>query len=335
MRVTPVSVRNNRSNNRNFSKQNVSTNPVNVTFSSAFDDSYRLVLDSKKFNILYETTEELKKLAEIFHLEDTRDLCETRYSGLIFKHADKVRRAQEIFEPYVAVVRENKKKITERVDVLLGKHLIGIDNKADQKFNVGREYLLRLEAEQNGAVNDAKIPNGILIWGPSNEKDVFVEWIRNQAKALYKEINYDHKAPFESIQRIVDTAKNAETVYKLNNLRTLLTVKNLDRLLSDTQSQESRKAIARFKAFSENLEKNYHTTIMTKTDMPLDKLEQAAIGPQRFTLKVKLNDGITEAEKYELQAHQTELKRLADMAEQKNHYYKEVFYPDYDPDRYM
>lgn len=75
--------------------------------------------------------------------------------------------------------------------------------------------------------------------------------------------------------------KASELEYQKTGKRTIVEIHNLDELLT----RETRRdviAIAHFKSFAELASEKYHTTMLMRTDKPLENFESASISCGRF-----------------------------------------------------
>jgi hypothetical protein len=95
-----------------------------------------------------------------------------------------------------------------------------------------------------------------------------------------------------TIKEISKIALDAEKNFQFSNIRTLLEVENLDSMLTNKNSQEGLKIIARFKGLIERLSENYHTTLIMQTNKPLSDFEEASLATHRFGLQLELKEGI-------------------------------------------
>ena len=80
--------------------------------------------------------------------------------------------------------------------------------------------------------------------------------------------------------------------------------------------------IAHFKSFAELASEKFHTTLLFKTDMPLENFESASIGPNRFGLKVKLTNELSESDEQKVKDIRQEITRLDKMTDKTNEYIK-------------
>ena len=191
---------------------------------------------------------------------------------------------------------------------LLEKEISGEGNIMEKKLEVRERFLDFLQIEQN---TDRKVPieNGILIYGNSRKKDDFINWLKNTAEVSFKEIEYDENKPFDSIKAIKQALKNAQTGYEYTDRRSILYIKNLDKLLTN-KSDENVIMIAHFKSFAELASSKYHTTLLFKTDLPLENFESASIATGRFGLKVKLTNELSEKDEQKVKDLKQEINRL-------------------------
>ena len=148
------------------------------------------------------------------------------------------------------------------------------------------------------------------LFANSTRASLFVEWFKKNVPANFEEITYDNSEPFESIKQIVAKAEDAENIFKRTGKRTILYIQDMDKLLTDEESKESRQMISRFKQFVEHCSERYHTTVLLTTDYPLDEFEDASIASHRFETQIMLKDGIKPKQKTELKELQKEKERL-------------------------
>ena len=83
--------------------------------------------------------------------------------------------------------------------------------------------------------------------------------------------------------------KASELEYQKTGKRTIVEVHNLDELLTH-KTKENVRTIAHFKSFAELASEKFHTTILMRTDKPLENFESASIGPNRFLVKLKIKE---------------------------------------------
>lgn len=302
----------------NYTSRTIMTNKQNNnsdTFQKSALPSFKgYCVNKKLFNIIGESDDKLKTLAEVFYKEPDSQIkkaCEIRHTNFIGHiSSSKAERAYNEFMPHVNKVREHSQQLEQDIAKLTELSAKGDSNFSKQQDRIAKDFFELLKIEQSGR----KIPNrnGIFIYGdaPNFDKKDFVEWFKKNVPANFEEITYDDTEPFESIKRIVANAENAEFVHKQTGKRTVLYIKEMDRLLTDEQSIESRRMIGRFKQFAEHCSERYHTTILLTTAYPLDEFEDASIASHRFETQIKLKDGIKPNQKLELENLQKEKDRL-------------------------
>ena len=153
---------------------------------------------------------------------------------------------------------------------------------------IKRNFLDFIAVEKKGYEIIAKELNGILITGKSKEaREEMVNWIIRESGVYNEKVIFDKNKPLESMKQIMEKARNAEAIFPVKNIRTIVYVENLDDFLAD-QSSENRKKIAKWNRFAEHVSEQYHTTILFQSDKP-EKLEAASIAPHRVGLEVNLD----------------------------------------------
>lgn len=324
-------------NNINKLQTNMIQNSVLDSFTKASSPSfsgYFPVVNKKEFNILNQPESKLIELAEIFHKTSDNDIktaCDERYSHLItemFKNENDKERAlaYEKFMPYVEKVREHAQDVEDKISNLNKIAAKGDSNLYKQEDILSKTFFELLKIEQTGR----KIPdfNGILVYGNASkaDKDEFVDWLKINVPAQIKEFTYDEENPFESIKKIVAMAENAEKIYKIGGKRTILYLKDIDKLLTQDDCIENRRMIGKFKQLAEHCSELYHTTLLINTSYQLDDFEDASIASHRFGNKIKINDGIKQKQKEELKKLQEEKNRLTEAASSVNNYFKYEYY---------
>ena len=163
---------------------------------------------------------------------------------------------------------------------------------------IKNDFLDSIAVEKKGYEIIAKELNGVLITGKSKEaREEMVNWIIRESGVYNEKVIFDKNKPLESMKQIMEKARNAEAIFPVKNIRTIVYVENLDDFLAD-QSSENRKKIAKWNRFAEHVSEQYHTTILFQSDKP-EKLEAASIAPHRVGLEVNLDLEYTEADKKE------------------------------------
>ncbi len=324
MKISPISNFNySQKFNRNNNITNTINNPYNLSFKSSYDDVYYVDVPLKSFDPLNADENELKNLGEVFHkYSDVETLCKRRYgTGLFTKYENT--RAYEAYQKLsksINETRKHKNELVAEMNNLLNKEITGEGNMMEKKMEVKDSFLDLLRIEQNTG-RKVPIENGILIYGNSRKKDDFINWLKNTSETAFKEIEYDENKPFDSIKAIKQALKNAQTGYEYTDRRSILYIKNLDKLLTN-KSKENIIMIAHFKSFAELASEKFHTTLLFKTDMPLENFESASIGPNRFGLKVKLTNELSESDEQKVKDIRQEITRLDKMTDKTNEYIK-------------
>lgn len=278
----------------------------------------------KNLKILEKTKSELIDLAEYFHkaAEDiVREACGSEKFLTIFNKDKYIRQYERLSEAIKEVIA-GKEEMLARISVLEPKKALGIGNLVEQKDRVDRQFLSLLKAEKRG--EDVPVTNGILVYGSSKEKEGFIEWLINSSGVVVKRFKHDSNNPMATIETIVNTAEKSETAFQHSNTRTILVVDNLDEMLTKQDGIDDIEMIGRFKGFVEHLSKDFHTTLVTKTDKALDDFEPASIAAHRFGIKADLKDGISQDELKELERLSKEVKRLDDKAKNYNKFYVNI-----------
>lgn len=304
----------------NTISNSLQANKLKLSF-GAYCDEYRVEKPKKSFDPLNTSTEGIKQLGEVFHEHDGfESLCRRQYSdgGLFGKYENSAAyKAYQRLLTSVNTAKNHKNNVLSELNPILQRKTLGEGDMLDKKIEFKQNFLTMLELEKKG--KKPPIYNGILLYGSSRKKDEFIEWIKNEAKASFKEIYYNENEPFNSIKNIVSASQDAQRVYEHTGNRTVLFVKNLDKLLTN-QDDENLLMIGRFKSFVENAAQNYHTTILMKTDLPLNDFEDASIGTQRFGCKIKLTSELSPKDENRINELSTELTRLKNMTQKVHEY---------------
>lgn len=237
--------------------------------------------------------------------------------------------AANILYPFIEKIQNKKSQLLSTISNLTGKALAGDSNLAEQKIILKQEFINLFKLNPD-VLKDNTIANGIMIYGKEPDKDSFITWINNETNAIFKNITFNPDSASESIKKISEMAKESELAYQRTKLRSIIYVKDLDKLLTNRNNFMGIQNIGKFKGFVERASRDYHTTILMKTDKPISDFEQASIGDQRFK-KINLNGGITEDEKASLNYAKNEISRLKQKAAKVYEtYYDRVV--DYDTD---
>lgn len=325
MKISPISNFNSTQKlNKNNNITNTINNPYNFSFKSSDDvDVYYVDFPLKNFDPLNAEENELKKLGEVFHkYSDVETLCKRRYGTGLFTKYENTRayQAYQKLSNSIDKTRKHKNDVVTQMNNILDKEITGEGNMMEKKMEVRNQFLDFLQIEQNTG-RKVPIENGILIYGNSRKKDDFINWLKNTSETAFKEIEYDEKKPFDSIKAIKQALKNAQTGYEYTDRRSILYIKNLDKLLTN-ESDENLIMIAHFKSFAEVASSKYHTTLLFKTDLPLENFESASIATGRFGLKVKLTNELSENDEHKVKDLRQEITRLDKMTDKTNEYIK-------------
>lgn len=303
--------------NNNFRplQSKVST-PVADTFSSknvsfgVYPEYYHIPHAKKEFDPLNAPDKELQQMA--MNLNDYTDeqlhwLIDLRYQkGFLTSDTEGKRRtAFDRLQPRLQDIRRDKKALMEKIEKLSLKELNGTSNVVSQKLNLKQKYLAPLERMVSGN-QTISVANGILIHGKAdnNTKNDFRQWLFNEAAQMgvsAVNVDFSSRNPEKSFEKLNAALENSKRYNKMTGLHTITFVDGIDSLLTDVKNDEALDYIDDFKTMVENASKNYHTTFVIQTNMPLDDFDSASIGNQRFNLKFNLNAGITDEEKKELE----------------------------------
>lgn len=298
-----------KSNYIDSSMKDLSTNKTNFVLNFG-SGHWRL----KKINILGRGASEMVDLAEYFHSMPKGNILDvSRIENFLgFKKSEESSIAFKKLSEAINKVNNGKLIKVKRIAELEPKIALGISNLTEQKTRLNREFISLIAAEKEG--KNPPIDNGILVHGTSKEKDNFINWLTESAGAVVKTIQHDSNKPTKTIDTLIDIAENAERAFKHSRTRTVVVVKDLEKMLTNKNSADAMDNINEFKSIAEDLSQRYHTTIITKTDKPLDVFEPATIASNRLGVHVNLKDGISEEELKELNSLKAEVKRLDDKA---------------------
>lgn len=318
-----------------FNSKPIGTNSSKCSFTACVDGTMNAPLvfvnNWRKAKILERTKAELVDLAEYFHKasDETIDqVCGSEKFGYIFSKEKFNLRFNKLNEA-LKIVKSNRLKTEKEIFELETKKANSLGNITEQKDRINRQFISLLNSEKKG--ENPPITNGILIYGPSADKEGFIDWLANASGSVIKRFKHDENNPIKTIENIVDTAEKSETAFQHSNARTLLIVDGLDKMLTNHDNLQGVKMIARFKGFVEHMSKDYHTTIVTKTDQPLEAFEEASIGPNRFGIKVDLKgdlNGLPQKDTDRLDELKKEIERLDDKAEQYGKFHSYYAWPE-------
>ena len=280
------------------------------------------IWDKKKFDPLNAPDSVLDDLAEKLHFtlgfeSSVRDAITERYpEGFLESifaaenYKNKVNIATKRLYSRIKKVLDKKQKILEESIELNKKKALGISNISKQKVRVNSTFIEPLKLDNK--THDVPVSNGIFIYGKAfdNDKNKFIEWLKNESEAQFVELTYDENNPKSSINQISEQLNIAQNVHQLTGSRTILYLKDIDKLLSDRTNENNIDCINEFKTLVEGVSKNYYTTFLIKTNLPLTEFDDAAKAPHRFDLKLNLSEGITQEDEKRLEELTKELDRL-------------------------
>ena len=155
-----------------------------------------------------------------------------------------------------------------------------------------REYVNSFVAEKSGLHAFGRDGNGILLYGPAEKTRIIADSIRKSLDVNYKEYDFLENGNTDMLKAVFDLKKilkASELEYQKTGKRTIVEVHNLDKLLT-SKTKKDLITIAHFKSFAELASEKFHTTILMRTDKPLENFESASIGPNRFLVKLKIKE---------------------------------------------
>lgn len=274
---------------------------------------------ASRLRILKRSWSEMESLAEYFHDKSDSDIEFITREAHKWSSNNAKMAAARLIEA-VKPIRVKKLKMAEEAEALETSKGAGLGNVVEQADRVNRQFLSLLEAEKEG--KNPPITNGILVYGASAEKGKFVDDLVKKAGVIVKRFKYDSANPMRTIEDIVKTAEQAETTFQYSKARTILFIEDLDKMLTNKDNVAGIATIGRFKGFVEHMSRDYHTTIVMKTDKPLEEFEEASIAPHRFGIQVELKDGISRTELKRLEELNAEINRLDEKAKEAESLFK-------------
>lgn len=155
-----------------------------------------------------------------------------------------------------------------------------------------QEYVNSFVAEKSGLHAFGRDGNGILLYGPAEKTRIIADSIRKSLDVNYKEYDFLENGNTDMLKAVFDLKKilkASELEYQKTGKRTIVEVHNLDKLLT-SKTKKDLITIAHFKSFAELASEKFHTTILMRTDKPLENFESASIGPNRFLVKLKIKE---------------------------------------------
>ena len=155
-----------------------------------------------------------------------------------------------------------------------------------------RQYVNSFVTEKAGLKAFGPDGNGILLYGPAEKTRIIADSIRKSLDVNYKEYDFLENGNTDMLKAVFDLKKilkASEIEYQKTGKRTIVEVHNLDKLLT-SKTKKDLITIAHFKSFAELASEKFHTTILMRTDKPLENFESASIGPNRFLVKLKIKE---------------------------------------------
>ena len=155
-----------------------------------------------------------------------------------------------------------------------------------------RQYVNSFVTEKAGLHAFGPDGNGILLYGPAEKTRIIADSIRKSLDVNYKEYDFLENGNTDFLKAVFDLKKilkASELEYQKTGKRTIVEVHNLDKLLT-SKTKKDLITIAHFKSFAELASEKFHTTILMRTDKPLENFESASIGPNRFLVKLKIKE---------------------------------------------
>ena len=155
-----------------------------------------------------------------------------------------------------------------------------------------QEYVNSFVTEKAGLQAFGPDGNGILLYGPAEKTRIIADSIRKSLDVNYKEYDFLENGNTDMLKAVFDLKKilkASELEYQKTGKRTIVEVHNLDKLLT-SKTKKDLITIAHFKSFAELASEKFHTTILMRTDKPLENFESASIGPNRFLVKLKIKE---------------------------------------------
>lgn len=155
-----------------------------------------------------------------------------------------------------------------------------------------RQYVNSFVTEKAGLKAFGPDGNGILLYGPAEKTRIIADSIKKSLDVNYKEYDFLENGNTDMLKAVFDLKKilkASELEYQKTGKRTIVEVHNLDELLT-SKTKKDLITIAHFKSFAELASEKFHTTILMRTDKPLDDFESASISCGRFPIKLKIKE---------------------------------------------
>lgn len=155
-----------------------------------------------------------------------------------------------------------------------------------------QEYVNSFVTEKAGLKAFGPDGNGILLYGPAEKTRIIADSIKKSLDVNYKEYDFLENGNTDMLKAVFDLKKilkASELEYQKTGKRTIVEVHNLDKLLT-SETEKDLITIAHFKSFAEVASEKFHTTILMRTDKPLENFDRAAIATGRFSVKLKIKE---------------------------------------------
>lgn len=275
------------------------------------DSHKKIITDGTIKDLVKNIKEEITKAQEYFTRTQNKtfvtiDNLETLLSKSDI-NAEEFKELSELFKTikdnHITIVLPHSN--SEKIKQLLSNNQF-VKNVAFDKENL-REYFFNYEAlGKNGESFKQRLNmlsqlidieksgqkmnngNGIFLYGNAEKIDKAEMIIKNTLDVNFQELIYDPKQPFESIKKLVEIAEKCEADYPTTRKRTMIKLVDWEKLLTDEESQESRRMLGKFKQFVEHCSERYHTTVLLKTTRAMEEFEDASIASHRFETQFKL-----------------------------------------------
>ena len=154
------------------------------------------------------------------------------------------------------------------------------------------QYVNSFVTEKAGLKAFGPDGNGILLYGPAEKTRIIADSIKKSLDVNYKEYDFLENGNTDMLKAVFDLKKilkASELEYQKTGKRTIVEVHNLDELLT-SKIKKDLITIAHFKSFAELASEKFHTTILMRTDKPLENFESASISCGRFPIKLKIKE---------------------------------------------
>ena len=270
---------------RKFQFQNIKNNSHSNTFASSNKPSFKASWVDKDWFDTGKSAEKLQEIAETFYLSEDWEIeeaCNAEWTIDGKFYPEKAKIAYKNLMHFVKETREHAAEVNHYLYITSKLGLKLEDNIGESENNISQTLFKMFKIEQEG--HEIPPNNGVLVYGDACDKakEDFVQWFKENVPANFKECDYDPLSPQESMEKIIEIAKDAQKTFEATGKRTVLQIKGIDRLLTLYASEKYKKTNAKFKSFAQNCSTKYHTTLLLKTNFNIDELDSASIAPHRF-----------------------------------------------------